>query len=226
MVLSAADGTSPSALQSLEKLCRAYWYPLYAYVRRRGHDTEAAKDLTQEFFARFLEKNWLTAADPQKGKFRSFLLSAVQHFLSKENERAHAIKRGGHCSFISWDEQTAEMWYQNEPLSAVTPERIYERRWALTVLERVMAQLSNEYTHAGKPELFGGLEPHLSGEQAHGAYAATAGKLSMTEGAVRVAVHRLRRRYGELLREEIAHTVSSPADLDDELHYLLSVLSG
>ena len=225
-VLTAVDAPSPQATAALEKLCRAYWYPLYAHVRRRGHGPDDAQELTQGFFARLLERNALAAVSPQKGKFRSFLLAAMNHFLANEWDRANAIKRGGRCAFISWDAEEEEAPERMGAPPGWTAERVYERQWALTLLDQVNARLRAECAAAGKREMFEALRPYLSGEQAAPAYAEVGARLKMSAGAVQVAVHRLRRRYGELLRQEIAQTVSRPAEVDEELRHLFSALRG
>ena len=226
VVLAAGETASPQAAQALEKLCRAYWYPLYAYLRRRGYGEQDAQDLTQGFFARLLERNDLEAVGRQKGKFRSFLLAALNHFLSDEWDRERAQKRGGGQTFISLDDQTAEERYRLEPADELNPEKIYERRWALTLLEQVLRQLEAEFAATGKRQLFEQLKVFLLEDKGVGSYADTAARLEMTEGALRVAVHRLRQRYGELFRDEIAHTVARPEEIEEEVRHLLSVLSG
>jgi len=226
VVLEARDQRSPQAAAALEQLCRTYWYPLYAYVRRRGYGEHDAQDLAQGFFARLVERNYLEAVGRQKGKFRSFLLAALNHFVSDEWDRARAEKRGGRETFISLDDQTAEDRYRQEPADELSPERIYERRWAMTLLDQVLRQLEAEFAATGRLRLFEQLKVFLLDEKGVGSYAETAARLEMTEGALRVAVHRLRQRYGELFRDEIAHTVASPDEIEDEVRHLLSVLSG
>lgn len=226
VVLAAGETASPQAAQALEKLCRAYWYPLYAYIRRRGYGEHDAQDLAQGFFARFVEKNYLEAVGRQKGKFRSFLLAALNHFVSDEWDRARAEKRGGGQPFISLDDQTAEDRYRQEPADESSPEKIYERRWALTLLDQVLRQLEAESAATGKRQFFEQLKVFLLEDKGVGSYAETAARLEMTEGALRVAVHRLRQRYGELFRDEIAHTVASPEEIEEEVRHLLRVLSG
>ena len=224
LVLSAARRSeTPRAAAALAELCGIYWYPLYAYVRRRNHDVHEAEDLTQEFFARLLEKNYLGDVDRRKGKFRAFLLAALKHFLANEWRRSHAQKRGGGEIVLSLDTSTAEDRYRLEPSHNLTPERIFERQWALTVLDRVLAGLQADWTAQGKEAIFNSLKPFLTAQQSAG-YAPVAAELGMTEGAVKTAVHRLRRRYRELLREEIAQTVAGPEEIDDEIRYLLSCL--
>ena len=224
VVLAAGHRSSSNSDQALAELCRTYWYPLYAYVRRRVEDAHEAQDLTQEFFARLLEKEYLKDVDPERGKFRSFLLAAMRHFLSKERDRARAQKRGGGRAPISLDFQAAEDRYRLEPADALTPERLYQRRWALTLLDQVVARLQQELAAAGKPALFERLKVFLTSKQDSPPYRRVADQLGMTEGAVRVAVHRLRRRYRELLKEQIAQTVGSPEEVDDELRELFAAV--
>jgi RNA polymerase sigma factor (sigma-70 family) len=226
MVLAAAGGdVSPDASKAMAELCRVYWYPLYAYVRRRGYDTHEAEDLTQEFFLRLLAKNYLAGVDRQKGKFRAFLLASLQHFLANEWDRSQAQKRGGGQSVIRLDTLDAESRYSLEPAHNLTPERLFERQWALTVLERVLARLQAEaFALNGEPTTFHLLKQFLTGSGASSGYAQVAAELGKTEGAVKVAVYRLRRRYRNLLQDEIAQTVASPEEIDDEIRYLLGCL--
>jgi RNA polymerase sigma factor (sigma-70 family) len=225
LVLSAAKGSfTPRATAALAELCRAYWYPLYAFLRRRGHDTHEAEDLTQEFFARLLARDFLAGVDPQKGKFRSFLLAAMKHFLANEWDRSQAQKRGGGQVVLSFDSLAAGSRYGLEPAHDLTPERLFERQWALAVLERVLERLQAEAIAEEKQPLFEQLKIYLAAGRESIRYAQSAAELGMTEGAVKVAVHRLRRRYRELLREEIAQTVASPEEIDEEIRYLLSCL--
>jgi RNA polymerase sigma factor (sigma-70 family) len=224
VVLAGGDGESPHAAAAMEELCRAYWYPLYAYVRRREHSVEEAQDLTQEFFARLIEKHWLAEADSSKGRFRTFLLTALNHFLAKEWRRSHAAKRGGGQVLISLDD-TAEARYAQEPASNVTPEKLYERRWALSLFDRALGRLREQYVAAGKTSLYDHLKGFLSGEPGDGEYARLGLELDMSTGAVAAAVHRLRQHYRQLVREEVAHTVESPADVDDEVRWLLAALN-
>jgi RNA polymerase sigma-70 factor (ECF subfamily) len=225
-VLTARDEQSPQAAEALEKLCRRYWPPVYAFIRRRGHGPDDAQDLTQEFFARLLEKHYLDAADASKGKFRTLLLTAVSRFLANERERALAQKRGGGAAHVSLEAEDAKDGCHVEPADPATPETIFERRWAETVLETVLARLRQEFEDAGQRERFDVLKPFLAAEKQAPSGAAVAAWLGLSESAVYSAVHRLRQRYGELLREEIAHTVASPEEIDDELRYLVRVLSG
>jgi len=225
VVLAAGQGDSPQAAAALEQLCRSYWYPLYAYVRRRGHGPEEAQDLTQEFFARLLERKDLAKADPARGRFRSFLLGTLNHFLHDEWRKAQAAKRGGGHPLLSLDDTEGEERYGREPASEVTPESLYERRWALTLFDRALARLREEWSAAGKGKQFEAFRQFLANEAGEGEYGATAVELEMTPQAVAVAVHRLRQRYGDLVREEIAHTVSNADELEAELRHLLAVLS-
>jgi DNA-directed RNA polymerase specialized sigma24 family protein len=224
VVLTAGNSESPQAHDALEKLCRTYWYPLYAYVRRKGYSADDAQDLTQEFFARLLARNYLNVADRNKGKFRSFLLGSLEHFLAREWTRAHAQKRGGGHSIFSFHEMDAENRYLLEPVHELTAEKIFDRRWATTVLEQAMAQLRDESMSEQKGDLFNKVECLLSGEKGEASYAEVAAELSMSEGAFKVAVHRLRRRFGDLIRAQIAQTVATPQGADEELQYLFSVL--
>jgi len=224
-VLEAGRDDSPRAAEALEQLCRTYWYPLYAFVRRRGHGPEDAQDLTQAFFARLIAKRDLAAVDRTRGRFRSFLIAAMQHFLANEWDKARAQKRGGGVRVISLDAVSAEARYAREPADLETPELIFERRWAMALLDKVLVRLRGEYEARGQGDLFEALKGTLGGGGAEG-HAATAERLGMTEGAVKVAAHRLRRRYRDLLRGEIAGTVASPDDVDDELRHLLAVLGG
>ena len=226
VVLASAQGNSPQAAVALEQLCRTYWYPLYAFVRRQGHSPHDAEDLLQAFFARFLEKNYLSAVDRSKGRFRSFLLAALKHFLADEWDKAHACKRGGQVQFLSLDSEAAESRYWEEPVSGLTPESLYEQRWACVLLERVMQRLEEDWAEAGKRHFFEALKPFLVGENRSATYAQLALKLGVSEAALKMKVQRLRHRYQRLLREEIAHTVASPAEVEDEIGYLFRVLSG
>lgn len=224
-VWTARDKTSSQAQQALAELCQTYWYPLYAYIRRRGSDPLEAEDLTQGFFERLLEKDYLGDLTPGGGRFRSFLLTALKHFLANEWDRKQTLKRGGRAVTVSRDDQEAEKRYQLEPIDNITPETLFEQRWALTVLDRVLARLREEFVARHKAELFEGLKGFLSADQPGGLYSEVAAKTGLKEGTVKVAVHRLRRRYGELLRAEIAETVHDPAEVESEVRHLISVLS-
>ena len=217
LVLEAGRRSAPEADAALEALCRAYWFPLYAYARRRGYAPEDATDLTQEFFARLIEKSFLESANPERGRFRTFLLTIFQRFLAKDFERAQAEKRGGGRTILSLDFDDGELRYASELLDGQTAERIFERQWALTLLGRVVEQLRAEYVTRGKSELFEQCRSFLVNSATVAGYADMAKTLSMTEGALRVAVHRLRERYRELLRTEIAGTIAADQTVDDEL---------
>ncbi len=211
--------------QALETLCRTYWFPLYAYLRRRGYDAHQAEDCTQAFFARLMEKHGLRLADPKRGKFRSFLLVALKHFLANEFDRARAQKRGGGQKVISLDFQNAESKYVLEPADPLSPEKLLNRAWALTVLDRTMARLQAESTGTKKQKLFDYLKVYLTANKGSVPYRDVAGELAMTEGAVKVAMYRLRRRYRELLRDEIAQTVTSEDQIDEEIRDLFAALA-
>ena len=221
---AAGDTKSPQANDALEKLCRTYWYPLYAYVRRKGHSADDAQDLTQEFFARLLARNYVSVADRNKGKFRSFLLGSLEHFLAREWTKAHAQKRGGGQPILSLDEKDAENRYLIEPSHDLTPDKIFDRRWATTLLDQAIAQLRDECVSDGKGDLFRKVERLLPGEKGEACYAQVAAELSVSEAAIKMAVLRLRRRYGELVRAEIAQTVAGPEEAEEELQYLFAVL--
>jgi DNA-directed RNA polymerase specialized sigma24 family protein len=225
VVVEAGQEDSPKASQAMAHLCETYWYPLYAYVRRKGYAAPDAQDLTQEFFARLLARNYVAGADRQKGKFRSFLLGAFEHFLAREWRHAHAEKRGAGRAILSLDAVDAENRYLLEPAAEeLTAESLFDRRWADTVLSQAMARLRDECEGEGKALLFEKVEPQLSGEGEAAPYAEIGASLNMSESAFKMAVHRLRRRYGELVRAEIAQTAATPETAADELRYLLAVL--
>ena len=227
-VVLTAGPDAPEAAAALEELCKTYWYPLYAYVRRKGYDAHNAQDLTQEFFARLLEDNSLRSVDPSKGKFRSFLLASMNNLLAKEWRWEQAEKRGGGRAVISLDGVAAEERYKLEPADDQSPEKIFERRWAIALLERVLARVRAECSAANKAELFDQLKGMLSGEKdQQPRYQEVAARLDMTEAAVKQAARRLRQRYGEFLRMEIAQTVSdpnNPDEIDEEIRYLFRIL--
>lgn len=225
VVLAAGQEASPQSAEALEQLCRAYWYPLYAYVRRRGYNPEDAEDLTQEFFARFLAGNYLVRVDRERAKFRSYLLGALNHFLADAWDHAHRVKRGGGQANQPFDVRSGESRYTLEPVAELTPGQLFDRGWALTVLDQVIGRLRQEYEQSGKSRLFDKLSAFLPGDAEADSYGELARELGMTEGTVRVAVHRLRRRYGELFSAEVAHTVSSPTEIHDEMRYLLGAVS-
>jgi RNA polymerase sigma factor (sigma-70 family) len=226
LVLAARHSDSTTASTALATLCQTYWYPLYSYVRRRGYSPQDAQDLTQEFFARLLQLRWLGQADRQRGRFRTFLLSAMSHFLANEWDKSRAQKRGGGVEIVPLELDSAESRYGKEPADPSTPEQAYERRWAVALLDEVLQRLQRECTAQGKVEWFEALRPCLIGEGGSQPYAVLAQKLRLSESAVKVAVHRLRARFRQLLREEIAKTVVTAADIEDELHYLFAALTG
>lgn len=225
VVLTAGQDNLEGAAVALEQLCRKYWHPIYAFIRRRGSGPHEAEDLTQGFFAHLLEMETLKKADQRKGKFRTFLLAALTKFLSNEWDKRQTLKRGGRSQIISLDEAQAEELYHLEPVEPASPEKLFDRRWAATLLDGVLARLREEYRAGGKSELLTQLEPGLTQEAAPGRYADWSRALGMSEGAVRVALHRMRRRFGELLREEIAQTVASPAEVDEEIRHLFEAIS-
>jgi RNA polymerase sigma-70 factor (ECF subfamily) len=225
-VLAAKRSGAREGMEALETLCRVYWPPLYGYVLRQGYGPHDAQDLTQAFFERLLEKDYLKDVEQAKGKFRSFLLAALKHFLAKEWRDAHCQKRGGNCSFISLDDPSAEAVYAQVPADGLTAEKLFERQWATTLLEQVLRRLKEELLEAGKEAQFERLKLFLTGEKAAGSYARLAAELETTEGALKMAVTRMKQRYGQLLREEIAHTVSGDEAVEEELRALFAALSG
>ncbi|HOC54414.1 MAG TPA: sigma-70 family RNA polymerase sigma factor [Verrucomicrobiota bacterium] len=225
VVVAAGRSDTTRAHAALEKLCRAYWFPLYAYARRRGYSVEDAQDLTQEFFTRVLEHQWLARADQAKGRFRTFLLTAMERFLANEWDKVRARKRGGGQKNIPIQLDTAETRYGVEPIDTRTPEQAFEYRWALALLDEVVGQLEAEFRARDQADLFAALKPCLVGDRVSQPYTELAARLGMEEGAVKVAVHRLRQRYRELLRAEIANTVDSPGEVDAEMHHLFNVLA-
>ena len=225
VVLLAGKSRDPQSSMALEKLCRTYWSPLFAFARRKGWTEEDAKDLTQQFFARLLARNYLGAVAREKGKFRSFLLAALEHFLANEWRRAQAQKRGGQFRFISLDDTSVEDQYRLAPASLDSPEQFFEQQWAITLLEHAVAKLRDEFTASGKGTFFEQFKIFLTGEKQAFSYAELAARMNTTEAAVKMAVRRMRQRYGELLRLEIANTVASPAEIDEELQALFAALS-
>jgi RNA polymerase sigma factor (sigma-70 family) len=223
LVAAAGDPQRKEARSALSSLCENYWYPLYAYLRRRGYPADAAQDLTQEFFTRVLAGRYLDRADPEKGRFRSFLLTSLKFFVADEVDRQRARKRGGGM-VVALELSSGEERYLREPAHDETPERIYERRWALSVLERVVEKLREEFVRHGRPEHFDRLKIFLLG-QPDAPYGALAREMKTSEGALKVAIHRLRKRYRELFRQEIADTVADPAEVEPELRYLAAVLT-
>lgn len=225
LVLAAGREKDVRSEQALATLCELYWYPVYAFIRRQGRSADEAGDLTQAFFTRVLEKSYLRDADPERGRFRSFLLGCLRHFLSNEADRARAIKRGGGQTPLAFEIDTAEGRYLLEPRDEMTPDKIFDRRWALTLLDRALTQLRDEYATKGKQRLFDELKGFLTGDSAGVPYATAARTLEVSEGAVKVDVHRLRRRFRDLLTAQIAETVLDPRDVDDEIRHLLKAVS-
>ena len=223
LVVAAADPQRKDARSALVSLCEGYWYPLYAYVRRRGYPAEQAQDLTQEFFVRVLEGRYLDRADPEKGRFRSFILTSLKFFVADEEDRHRARKRGGGV-LVPLEFSSGEERYQHEPAHDETPERIFERRWALSMLDRVVERLRDEFLQHGRPEHFERLKVFLLG-QSDTPYATLASEMHTSEGALKVAIHRLRKRYRDLFRQEIADTVVDPTEVEFELRFLAAVLS-
>src|SRR5688500_12847507 len=225
LVVSVGDRQSARSEEALAKLCLDYWSPLYAYIRRSGHSMHAAQDLTQEFFARLLEKNFVQSADRERGRFRSFLLGAVKHFLSNHTEAARAQKRGGGKPILSLDFPSAEAALQLEPADSQTPDRLFDQQWALLLLDRILQRLADEFAAAGKAQHWPLLREFLTAGADHCPYADAGAQLGMSEAAVKMAIHRLRKRYKQLLRDEIGQTVAGPAEIDDEIRQLFSILA-
>jgi RNA polymerase sigma-70 factor (ECF subfamily) len=226
VVLAAGGGDSPAARQALEYLCQTYWYPVYAYVRRRDSSPEDAEDLTQEFFARLIERNDFAKVSRERGPFRAFLKGALNHLLSDQRDYVRAAKRGGGKIILSLDAQTAEQRYQLEPADTTTPDKLYDRRWALTLLETARARLAEEYAVAGKGDLYNHLKSMDSGAGEALPYAEIGRRLGKSESAIKTEASRLKRRYRQLVRAEVAQTVASAVEIDDEVRYLLAVISG
>jgi len=226
VVLAAGGrGGSAQSKQAFAQLCERYWPPLYAYARRRGYPADAAQDLTQAFFVRLLEKNSLTAANRERGRFRCFLLASMKHFLANEWDRGQAQKRGGDVQFISFDAAVIEQHYGGEASTDLSPERLFDRRWAVTLLQLVLDELRGQLVAEGKEEFFEKVKGFLVGEDSESSYRQLGAELGMSEAALKMAIHRLRRRYGTLIREHIAQTVSSPEEIADELKHLLAAVS-
>jgi RNA polymerase sigma-70 factor (ECF subfamily) len=225
VVLRVGDVESNESAHALEQLCRTYWFPIYAFVRKRGYSPEQAQDLTQEFFAVFLEKNHLAKAARERGRFRCFLMTSVENFLRNENDRARAQKRGGGRKLISIDEQDAEERYRCEPRTETDPAKAFEQRWAATLLNTVLTRLKDEFDTSGRSDLFNALQAHLWGDSESISYPQLAEQFGLTLANVKTTAHRLRQRYRELLREEIAHTVALPSQIDDEIQHLMKVVS-
>ena len=224
VVLAAADEERPEAAQALETLCRTYWYPLYAYVRRQGCSPEDAQDLTQAFFARLIEKHYLGQVEKEKGRFRSFLLAALRHFLSDQRDQARTLKRGGGAAHLSLDTQDAEARYRLEAVDRLDAEKIFERRWAMTLLERALSRLRDESAAAGKAHAFEALKDFVAGEN-DVSCGEVAVQMGLSERAAKSVLHRLRQRYRALVRDEIAQTVAEPGEVDAEIRHLIAVIS-
>ena len=224
IILSARDKDSPASDDALATLCRIYWYPLYAYVRRRGRSPHDAQDLTQGFFERLLEKDYLRSVAPENGRFRAFLVVAMKHFLANERDKERTLKRGGGAMHLPLDSGLAESRYLEEAEDPMPADQIFERRWALTLLDRAMARLRSDYEKSGRIEEFHCLKTFLTSARGEVAYPEIAARLGLNEGAARVALHRLRKRFRRLFRDEIAETVSDPAEVDDEVRHVVSVL--
>ena len=223
-ILAAKDGSDTEARAALESLCQTYWQPLYAYIRHQGSDPDEARDLTQGYFTELIEKDFLAGIDPEKGRFRSFLLASLRNFLSHQRDRAHALKRGGGAVTLSLDTSLGERGYDITASNEMTPEALYEYRWAMTVMDRAIARLRRESEASGKLEQFEKLLPYLTGAGSAVPYRKVAAELQLTESAIKTAVQRLRKRLGHALRDEIAETVASPGDVDEEVRYLLSIV--
>lgn len=224
VVLAASRRSPEDSRRALASLCESYWFPLYAYVRRRVPDADEARDLTQAFFAELLEKDYVSTAAPERGRFRAFLLTAFKHFLSKQWKKAKAQKRGGGRSAIPLDFEAADARCNLDPSGGMTPEQLYHRQWAVNLLDQIMNRLEAECAQTGKEKQFEQLKGFLIGDHAGRTYAAVAEELNMTEGAAKMAAHRLRVRYRELLRDQIAGTVPGPRDVDDEIRELFATL--
>jgi RNA polymerase sigma factor (sigma-70 family) len=226
VVVQARGADTTQAGKALEQLCRVYWYPLYVYVRRRGKSPHDAQDLTQEFFARLLQGKWVARADPNRGRFRTFLLTAMERFLANEWDKDHALKRGGGSTTLPLEWETAETRFVAEPAGGQTPQEAFERRWALTLLEQVLRRLEAEQADEGQAQQFAALSQCLVGDRESLPYGEIARRMTLSEGAVKVAVHRLRQRYRELLRAEVANTLASEEEVDAEMRHLFNVLAG
>lgn len=222
MVVAAGDTQNPDCAEALADLCQSYWYPLYVYLRRRGYPREQSEDLVQGFFTQLLDKRTIKAADRERGRFRSFLLASLKNFAANEWDRETALKRGGTTPTLSLDFETAEGRYHIEPADEETPEQLFDRGWAVTQLERVLERLRHEMVGAGNAERFDALHGFLTGAAAGTPYREAGETLDLSEGAVKVAVHRLRQRFGEILREEVGRTLIDPGEVDDEIRHLFA----
>ena len=224
-MLTAGRSDTTRAHEALSRLCETYWYPLYAFVRRRGQSPEDAQDLPQEFFARLLAGKWVGDADRAKGRFRTFLLTALDRFLANEWDRARAQKRGGGTVSVPLDTEVAESRYCADTQNALTPDRLYDRQWAMTLLDRALTRLEAEHQRLGKAAEFAVLSPALTAERGDIPYATMAAQLGLSEAATRMAVHRLRKRFREVFREEITQTVARPDEVEEEIRHLLAALA-
>lgn len=213
------------AERALAEICEAYWFPLYVFVRRAGYAAADAEDLTQSFFAKLIEKGYLQQADRERGRLRSFLLTSLKHFLADEWDKSQALKRGGGKTFVAIDQDAAEERYALEPADEASPERLFEKRWALTLLENIVAELREEFVASGKSELFDGLQPFLAWNSAEESYREVAGRLGVSENSARVTVFRMRKRYGELMRRHISETVNSEEEVEEEMQFLMGVIA-
>ena len=225
LVLGAMDTAPARAAAALERLCARYWFPIYAFIRRQGHDVHQAEDLTQSFFQFGLERRVFHQADREKGRFRNFIVASLANFLNNHRDHVAAIKRGGNRVIVSWDESLAEEIFARESQSSGAPDQTFDRAWAATLIRRVLENLRAEHADRGRLAIFEALQPHLTGEPAAEDYSRLAVSLGMETGALKVALHRLRRRFGELLRKEVAHTVARPEDVAEEIRHLLAVLA-
>lgn len=223
--MMAGQEDSPAAALALERLCQTYWYPLYAYCRRQGCAPPDGEDLTQQFLLGFIKRNCFATATPERGRFRNFLLTSFKNFLANEHHRKTSVKRGGRMAFVSMDDTDLETQFRNEPVDPTTPENNYDRAWAMTLLGKVMKDLKAEYAAAGKMAAFEALQGFLTGERNELTCAAIGSQMGLSESAVKMAVMRLRQRYGQMLRREIAHTLADPAGVEGELRYLVEALS-
>lgn len=226
VIVLAGKSESPQSAEALERLCLTYWHPLYLFIRRQGHSPEDAQDLTQQFFASLLQRNDFGAVDRSKGKFRTFLLTALTHFLSNQRDRAHAAKRGGGRMILSLDELQSGELYRIETASQLTPDKVFDQRWAMIVLEQALKRLQEEMQVQGKAKQFMAFKPYMTEESDAGAYDKVAEQLGMTKQAVAVAVHRLRQQYRELVRAVVAQTVSTPLEVEEELRHLGEAIGG
>lgn len=226
VVLAVAHCDGPRAQEALAKLCQTYWYPLYAYVRRRGYSAPDAQDLTQEFFTKLLERRSLARATPELGKFRSYLLTAMKYFLASEWKHSRAQKRGGGSPLLSLDWAAAEQRFDLEPATHASPDKLFEHQWAVAILAGALKRLEQQYQSAGKAHLFNDLKHSLSGTRESQPYAELALRMRLSEGALKVIVHRMRRHYRGLIRDEIANTVNDPREVDAEMRHLFNVLTG